>query len=217
MSIDKHRSVRLGLVALLLAAVAVVAAGCGSDDKSTGSTMGGMPGMATGTAMDGSADKANGIDLAFVSQMVPHHRSAIDMATIATRRGQHPEIKSLATDIISAQKGEIVQLTAVKERLTAAGLKPGDMGMTDEEMGMSMSDSSLRTADPFDRAFIDAMRVHHRGAIAMAEMELKMGGDKESRMIAEAIIAAQKKEIADMTDWRKRWYGSGESGSTHMG
>lgn len=52
-----------------------------------------------------------------------------------------------------------------------------------------------------DLAFNCGMIAHHRGAIAMAKVELAHGRDAASRKLAEAIIAAQEAEIAAMTAW----------------
>ena len=54
--------------------------------------------------------------------------------------------------------------------------------------------------DP-DLSFNCGMIAHHQGAIAMAEAELQSGKDVTSRRLAEAIIVAQKREIAEMTAW----------------
>ena len=54
--------------------------------------------------------------------------------------------------------------------------------------------------DP-DLAFNCGMIVHHQGAIDMAKIELQYGKDPTTRQLAETIIAAQEKEIADMTRW----------------
>ncbi|MGA7816842.1 DUF305 domain-containing protein, partial [Caballeronia sp.] len=42
---------------------------------------------------------------------------------------------------------------------------------------------------------------HHRGAVAMAEVELKYGKDAKLRALAKEIIEAQDKEIAFMNQW----------------
>ncbi len=55
-------------------------------------------------------DTANPFDKAFMQLMIPHHQSAVDAAKIALTQGQHPEIKTLATSIISDQQKEIAQM-----------------------------------------------------------------------------------------------------------
>lgn len=46
-------------------------------------------------------------DKAFIEEMIVHHQGAIDMAKKAKENAGHPEIKSMAEDIISAQSNEI--------------------------------------------------------------------------------------------------------------
>jgi len=55
-----------------------------------------------------------------------------------------------------------------------------------------------------DRAFARGMIEHHKGAIAMAETELKYGKDPEMKKMAEDIIKAQKGEIEHMETWLKK-------------
>ncbi|WAJ31249.1 CopM family metallochaperone [Antarcticirhabdus aurantiaca] len=59
---------------------------------------------------------------------------------------------------------------------------------------------AMMIEDP-DLAFNCGMIAHHQGAIAMAEVELKMGKDEESKKMAQKIIDDQKKEIEEMTAW----------------
>ena len=55
-------------------------------------------------------------DEAFIEAMIPHHRSAIDMATVANQDSENPRIKELAENIVSAQKGEIEQMRRWQEQ-----------------------------------------------------------------------------------------------------
>ena len=49
-------------------------------------------------------------DKAFVDAMIPHHRSAIEMARVAREESENPRIKELAENIVSAQQEEIEQM-----------------------------------------------------------------------------------------------------------
>jgi uncharacterized protein (DUF305 family) len=58
----------------------------------------------------------------------------------------------------------------------------------------------------YDLRFIDAMILHHGGAVVMAEAALEHSQRPEVRQLAEDIIAAQAVEIEQMQQWRQEWY-----------
>jgi uncharacterized protein (DUF305 family) len=58
----------------------------------------------------------------------------------------------------------------------------------------------------YDLRFIDAMIPHHQGAINMAKQVVQNSTRPELKNLAEEIIKAQEKEIAQMQEWRKKWY-----------
>ena len=179
------------MAALAVIAFAAIAAGCG-DDNSPSSAVG------------------NGADAAFISDMTAHHQGAIDMARLAQDKAAHPEIRQLADDIVSAQEGEISVMKTIRRDMHAMGENGGGhMGMSNADMGMDMDMTGLEDAKPFDKAFIDAMIPHHRGAIAMANELLDEGEQPALQQMARDIIDAQTKEIAQLREWRTNWYGAG--------
>lgn len=56
--------------------------------------------------------------------------------------------------------------------------------------------SSMAMTGNADVDFAMMMRIHHQGAIEMAQAELNNGKEPQMRKMAQSIIAAQKKEIA---------------------
>ena len=60
------------------------------------------------------------------------------------------------------------------------------------------------TATDIDVAFVCSMIPHHQGAIDMAKAELKHGDDPWAKEMAQAVITAQEKEIADMLAWLEK-------------
>jgi uncharacterized protein (DUF305 family) len=200
-----HRKVVAPLAAVL-AAVAVGA--CGDDNGHEGHT---------GTQLRPQGVHAGSTtDRGFLNQMVPHHQDAVDMAAIAAKRAEHPEIKELAASISKSQTAEIQLMNKLKKQEPTGG----ESAMIDKSMhtmGMDEIDE-LKTAEPFDRAFIDAMVPHHHSAVHMANMELSEGKNSDVRALARRIIDAQEHEIAEMKRWRQDWYGGSatDSGDHHM-
>ncbi|MEJ7656293.1 MAG: DUF305 domain-containing protein [Thermoleophilaceae bacterium] len=148
---------------------------------------------------------------AFLQSMVPHHNSAVDMAKVAETEGQSAFVKDLASEITRTQTEEVGRMEEIHQRLFNAPLKPdmgahAALGLSAQEAGMNHMDGAkmIRGKQPFDRAFVDEMIPHHQGATRMAEAVLPKTRDRQLRSLAEGIIAAQKREIAEMQRFRER-------------
>lgn len=64
-----------------------------------------------------------------------------------------------------------------------------------------------RVGDDFDKAFIAEMILHHEGAVEMARSALSQARHEEIKNMANEIIAAQTREIEQMREWQRTWYG----------
>ena len=172
---------------------------------------------AQGTITVSQADAP--FDQRFIDMMVPHHEAAIAMAQIAGESATHAELRVLADEIIVAQSGEIEQLRAWREEWFGSadtppmeampmlpGVRMGGELMNGDRMDLRDDVEQLRSAEPFDQAFIDAMIQHHGSAIDAARSALAYSSRDEIRQLAEAIIGAQSREIDELRQWREAWY-----------
>ena len=79
-----------------------------------------------------------------------------------------------------------------------------DSGMMNHGSSMEMD---LGPADAnYDLRFVDAMRMHHQGAIEMAKAAQLKSKRPEIKKLAQEIVTAQKREIGQMQQWRQAWY-----------
>jgi uncharacterized protein (DUF305 family) len=207
------------LPALLLAVAFILAAcgGAGGGQQGSGSG-GGMAGMDHSNMDHGSMGMGSGemarqmvmengkySDERFIDAMVPHHQGAIEMAKVALKHAEHEEIMQLSHNIISNQQAEIEELNSIKQEEFGTSNVP--MEMSQEQMrgmGMMMDPQQLANQKPFDEAFIDAMIPHHQSAIEMAQVAYRESDNLEIKALAEGIVDAQTREIAQMEGWRQQ-------------
>ncbi|WP_437656831.1 DUF305 domain-containing protein [Sorangium sp. So ce1182] len=164
-------------------------------------------------AAGGGETAAAPFDQQFIDMMAPHHEGAVMMAKTAQERAEHAELKAMADDIISAQNQEISQLKSWREQWYGSAETPAvdEMPMLPgmdhgSMMDMVQANEELKTAEPFDKAFIDAMIPHHQMAIDAAKMAQQEAEHAEIRTLADGIIEAQQREIDQMKMWRAEWY-----------
>ena len=147
-------------------------------------------------------------DVQFIDSMTIHHQGAVTMAKEAQQKAQRPEIKQLAAAIIKAQDAEIQQMQTWRTAWYPNLKDTGGLSMPAMQMGsMTVSDGP----EPYDIRFINAMIPHHASAIAMAQEALQKAGKSEIKHLAQAIIAAQTAEIAQMQTWKAEWTAAGSA------
>ncbi|WP_448061801.1 DUF305 domain-containing protein [Cellulomonas hominis] len=165
-----------------------------------------MPGMSSSpsspTGTEETAD-FNDADVTFATDMIPHHRQAVEMANLAPSRAQNQQVMDLAMQIQDAQDPEIQTMSGW---LTAWGKPvPEDMSGMDMSGSMpgmmsaeEMSELEGMSGAEFDEMFLEMMIKHHQGAIRMAETELADVENPDAIALAQQVKAAQTAEIATM-------------------
>ena len=149
--------------------------------------------------------QANDADVAFAKGMLPHHEGAVEMAEIQLKYGKDETMRKLATDIIAAQEAEIKQMENWLEANPDTEEQDYTKGMHKAYLDSMkpMHDDMMQgiLSEDADMAFAKGMLPHHQGAVAMAEVQIKYGKDKQMRKLAQDIIDAQKSEIDLMQNW----------------
>ncbi len=112
------------------------------------------------------------------------------MAQQALPIARHAETKREARLVISAQKREIMQMTAWLQNWYGVKPSPEQLELMKADMKEMMS-MKITT----DRMFFEMMLPHHQGAIEMSRMALTQSDKPEVKQLARSIIRAQEAEI----------------------
>ena len=145
----------------------------------------------------------NADDVAFATNMIPHHQQAVELSALAPDRSTNQELIALSDQISAAQQPEIetmkVFLVQWKENPDTnsghGGHGQGMQGMVDTQTMTRLQ--SLNGAE-FDRLWLESMISHHQGAIEMAKAEIANGENVDAIGLAKSIVTAQETEIGQM-------------------
>lgn len=199
-----HRKlIRRTVLTATAAVAALVLAACGGGGHDMGSMESDSSPSKSASAKAGDHDEA---DVDFATEMIQHHRQAIEMADLAADRASSQEVKDLATKVKGAQDPEIETmsgwLTSWGEEVPEdmSGMEGHDMSsdmpgmMSSEDMGKLEKASGAE----FDTMFLQMMVEHHEGAVEMAKAEKADGKYGPATKLADDVITAQTAEIEQM-------------------
>ena len=88
--------------------------------------------------------------------------------------------------------------------LSTTALNSSNTGMMNFK---SNSQSPLQNSKELDAHFIEQMIPHHEDAITMGKLAQTKAKRSEIKQLAQNIIESQSKEINQMKDWYKMWFG----------
>jgi uncharacterized protein (DUF305 family) len=150
-------------------------------------------------------------DLQFIDTMTHHHQGAIDMARMALTKSNNDELKKFAQKIIDDQNKEIGRMKDWRDKWYSgkpAALNMEMPGMADSMkmmMGDDMKKMEAASGKEFDLMFLDMMKPHHEGAIAMAKDALAKAEHQEIKTVSNEIIKEQEAEIKQIDTWKANW------------
>jgi uncharacterized protein (DUF305 family) len=137
-----------------------------------------------------------------------------------------PHRSALAQQIETSQRAENAQMRRWWQQWyggevpipagAAQGAMPGMGWMAGSRSGMAGMASSLeelKRASDFDRAFIEQMIPHHRMGVMMASHAQWNTRHAELRALQAAMVSAQSREIRQMEQWYRQWYGASAPGT----
>ncbi len=197
----------VAVVVLVAGGVALYQAGVhagSAADASAGST------ATAGSTQDPNRLKAQPIDVGFAADMIDHHDQAVQMALLVIDRSDSPAIRTLATEIATAQRREGGMLLQFLKDRGADHPDPsrevmawmGEPTPHDQMPGLATTDQILAltnaTGPELDRLFLQLMITHHEGGIHMAQFAMDHAESQDIRDLASRMIVDQKNEINDM-------------------
>jgi uncharacterized protein (DUF305 family) len=118
------------------------------------------------------------------------------VAAVASAQMNHGAHGGMMMNIDQMQSMMESMMPAEGDPKSTKAYKQADMDMM---QGMAVEYTGNADVD-----FRLKMIPHHQGAIDMAKVALEHGTDPDTKLLAEAIIAAQEREIAEMQDWLKK-------------
>ena len=133
-------------------------------------------------------------EIAFLSEMIEHHRGAIRMSEGALRAAKRADVKASARKVMQKQKQEIGQMTAWLKAWHRRSPDPRLQAMVRSENAPMMGMFRTECQIDCDEAFPMQMKMHHQMGIHMAQLALKKNVRQELRLFAQRMIEDQTQD-----------------------
>jgi uncharacterized protein (DUF305 family) len=150
-------------------------------------------------------------DVDFARMQIMHHQMGVDMAEVALKYEHHKEAIRLT------EKSRDANLKSIKRLEDALAKHENNIYLTGEQCAtfksammmemMNMQEGMeaalhQRDRNDVDVDFSELIIEHHKGAIAMSQLELEYGHDHKIRKEADKLIDEQAKEIEEFSDFK---------------
>ena len=159
------------------------------------------------SSMEG-AELTNSVSGNFISQMLPHHRAAIEMSENLLRYTTDISLQRIADNIISEQTRSIEAMTRIRRGCSATMNLRQSATRYNECVGrivetMLSSMESAPAVNSIDCCFIGEMLPHHEGAVKMSRLALQFSLCPGLVPILNDIIRTQSRGIRELRDLKR--------------
>lgn len=132
--------------------------------------------------------------------------AALSCLLLAACDGGGDPVNQALRDTSAANHAARVKEGTVSAPAHPEGHAPGTPTAGDRAFAASEASMHAKMAaasgETVDQAYIAKMIAHHEGAVEMAEVALRGSRDPEIRRMAQAVVDAQTREIAEMRAWK---------------
>jgi uncharacterized protein (DUF305 family) len=155
-----------------------------------------------GSSMTMSHDMSSEVvdDKTFIENMIPHHQEAVDSSNIILNSTQDADLKTFVSSVIGTQTKEITDMKSWYKNWYGAEY------VANSSYKLMMGGMSGKTGTDLDKAYIQGMIMHHKGAISMAQKAKLISKRTEILSLSDAIISSQSKEVAQLMTWMMSKY-----------
>lgn len=187
--------------------------GCSAGSPTLTTCNAGMARMGMESPVPGDTEPmmdVEAFDLMFIDVMIRHHESAIAMAMVVLDESTDSILLGIAGDIIDTQSDEIARLQEWRDRWYRTSPALAMHGMSEMDhlgmMGIMDADSAsrlLRTApEQAERAFVNAMILHHQGVTMLFEMAVQHAEHPEIAGLAGVMLEAHHEQVMTLQAWQ---------------
>lgn len=150
------------------------------------------------------SDPHNDADVEFAQKVIVYSR-ALAIARLAAERSSDPSTQGLSESIVAAHAAEIDVMTSWLDAWGAEVPDASSLRATDRDGAMAgvVTDQQMAAVEgasgpAFNHLFLTMMLEHHKGSIAMADVEARNGESVKALRFAANIMRDQTAEIAEM-------------------
>lgn len=203
----------LAVVLLLAACSGVATDGRGAHGDSSQRTAGNAAGETTdettgifATAPETPPEAVSYSDLVFVDEITVRLRWELEMAGAAENSAGSRRLVQLARGMVPSREEAIGRLRSIKEQEYGLAGLPAD-ATPEEYAALGLTDpATLAGADPFDKAFVDALLPGLAGTTNLADRAAQRSDNPDVRSVSRAIAGERGREISAFSDYRGSRY-----------